>query len=147
MRPQSYHSRSRIKALIAQRAILIHQLCVYVPANDISRFYPHLHIYLSIYLSNFTFIYLYIRIFIAIYLFIYYYFLFFILFFLNLITLLYWLGKKIKNKLKLHLNFLDPTFIFYFYLLQPRMHSVKYSARGVHAAYYKKEKKICGVST
>ena len=54
--------------------------------------------------------------------------------------------EKKRITKKLHLNFdiflfPAPAFIFIFYLLQPHMHSAKYSARGVHAAYHKKKKK------
>ena len=104
--------------------------------------------YIFMYIFIYAFIYLFewsihlstIYIFIYLYPHIYHY-LFISLF--NCIDLL--VGEKIKIVtfkfliLFYFLFFLAPTFTFICYLLQPRMHSVKYSARGVHAAHQKKK--------
>ena len=57
-------------------------------------------------------------------------------------------GEKQKSYIKmfdilffLSFFFTCPYFYFYLLLLQPRMPSVNYSARGVHAAHQKKKKR------
>ena len=124
----------------------------------------YLHIYVFIYVCIYLFIYIYVSlcIYLCIYLFMYLFiYLNGVFIYLNHIYLSMFsylslfiylfnrIGEKNKNKVTLKFLifffilyffiFLAPTFTYIFYLLQPRMHSVKDSARGVHAAHQKKK--------